>query len=154
MVQLSKPRISLVLGLSLGMHNVLLLPLFLKSYSRLTKWRRWKLWLVATQALLFATKVSVTQAILEGDSWLAIKALQEESLPLASHNLLFEDAKFYSRSFVKLLYSRTSRTSRETNNLAHSLARHAINVSYYAVWMEFIPPQFNAEFQADLVVIS
>ena len=69
---------------------------------------------------------------------------------MASHGLLFEDAKFYSRSFVKLLYSHTRR---EGNKLAHSLARHATNVSYYAVWMKSIPPQFNAVFQADLATV-
>lgn len=82
---------------------------------------------------------------------MTVKAQQDESSSLASHSLLIEEAKFYSRSFLKLLYSHTRR---EGNKLAHSLARHTINVTHYAVWTESVPPQLNTVFQADLATIS
>ena len=45
-------------------------------------------------------------------------------------------------------------SQKKKKKLAHSLARHATNVSYYAVWIESVPPQFNAVFQVDLATVS
>ena len=51
--------------------------------------------------------------------------LVEEGVPLALVDLLIKDVVHLSTSFSKLMYSYTRR---DRNRLAHSLARHAINV--------------------------
>ena len=64
---------------------------------------------------------------------------------------LIEDVKLFSGSFSKLLYSYIRR---DGNKLAHSLARYAVKVCSFLVWMKFVPPIFNIVFQADLADIS
>ena len=61
---------------------------------------------------------------------------------------LINDAKYYSYSFEKLLYSRVMR---DCNSVAHSLAKHALNIQDILVWMEETPPQVFHVLQADLV---
>ena len=46
---------------------------------------------------------------MEEDSEVVMKALVNENGEMASYGLLIEDARFYSRSFTKLLYSHTKR---------------------------------------------
>ena len=98
-------------------------------------------------ALSFALDIGFSRAILEGDSWEVFKALTDEEPALTSYGLLVNDAKVLSRNFNQLLYSHTRR---EGNSVAHSLARYAVNIPDYLVWMEDIPPQFHFVVQADL----
>ena len=74
-----------------------------------------------------------------GDSLVVIKALSDESVSLAPFGLLVEDVKVLSQCFSQLLYSHTKR---EGNSVAHSLARYAIDIPNFSVWMEDGPPQF------------
>ena len=60
-------------------------------------------------------------------------------LSLASLSPLIQDAKVFSRSFTQLLYSHIRR---EGNNIAHSLARHSINISDWAMCIEDVSPLF------------
>ena len=46
-----------------------------------------------------------------------------------------------ARCFCKLHYSHVKR---EGNMVAHVLARFALNVSNYSVWLEDAPPQFHS----------
>ena len=48
-----------------------------------------------------------------------------------------KDIKFHASSFIQLRYSHVKR---EGNKVAHKLARHAICISDFSVWMEDIPP--------------
>ena len=77
-----------------------------------------------------------------------IKALEEEHNPLSPIGPLIADAKFNSHFFTHLLYSHTKR---ECNSVAHGLARLAVNIPDFLVWMEDVPPQFHSVLQADLV---
>ena len=52
-----------------------------------------------------------------------------------------------SQRFDQLLYSHTKR---EGNHVAHSLAKYAIRIPDFLVWMEDIPPQLHSVLQADL----
>ena len=88
-------------------------------------------------ALTFALEIRVKKAILEGDSLNVTKGLMEEERLLVPMGLLIEDAKSLSHCFDKLLYSHTKR---ECNALAHSLARYAIGIPDFLVWMEDVPP--------------
>ena len=98
-------------------------------------------------ALSFALDIGFSRAILEGDSWEVFKALTDEKPALTSYGLLVNDAKVISRNFNQLLYSHIRR---EGNFVAHSLARYAVNIPDYLVWMEDVPPQFLSVIQADL----
>lgn len=93
--------------------------------------------LVAAMALSLAAEIGIKNAILEGDSLVLIRALQEEACSLAPFGVLIKDVKDLSHSFDHLLYSHTKR---EGNVIAHSLARYAIGTSDFLVWMEDNPP--------------
>ena len=101
-----------------------------------------------SRALEFGFEVGVTQAILEGDFEVIIKALVENESFVTSFDPMIQDAKVFSRSFNQLLYSHTRR---EVNKLiAHSFAKHYLNVSDCTVWMEDVPSQSLHFVQADL----
>ena len=86
--------------------------------------------MAATTALEFASELGVRRAILEGDSLVVMKALHEDEQSLTPTGLLLEDVRFFSQSFEELLYSRTKR---EGNVVAHSLARYANSISDFSV---------------------
>ena len=83
--------------------------------------------------------ITINSIILEGDLSSVIKALQDEDPSLSAYGFLIDDVNILSRYFSKLHYSHTKR---EDNKIAHKLARHAINVSSFVIWMESIPPNF------------
>ena len=75
-----------------------------------------------------------------------IKGLVEEKRLLVPLGLLIEDTKRLSHSFDELCYSHTKR---ECNALAHNLARYAVRIPDFLVWMEEVPSQFQNVLQAD-----
>ena len=93
--------------------------------------------MAAAIALVFASELGVRQANLEGDSMAVIKALKETEYPLSPSGLLLEDVRMFSQGFDTMLYSHTKR---EGNFVAHSLARHAISIIDFLVWIEDVPP--------------
>ena len=95
--------------------------------------------------------ITINIIILQGDLSSVIKALQDEDPSLSAYGFLIDDVNILSRSFSKLHYSHTRR---EGNKFDHKLARHAINVSSFVVWMESIPLNFFDVFQADLASVS
>ncbi|XP_075665644.1 uncharacterized protein LOC142635355 [Castanea sativa] len=107
--------------------------------------------MAAVWALNFASDVGVRRAVLEGDSMAVIIGLREDEKVLVPYGLLLEDAKFLSEHFDELLYSHTKR---EGNNLAHSLARYAIGIPDFLVWMDDVPSQLYSVFQTDLAGFS
>ncbi|XP_023892982.1 uncharacterized protein LOC112004977 [Quercus suber] len=96
--------------------------------------------MAAAWALSFAPEIGINNAVLEGDSLLVMKALTDPESSMSSIDPFINDAKHFSNSFDKLLYSHVTR---DCNNFAHSLARHAINIPDFLVWMEKVPPQFS-----------
>ena len=106
--------------------------------------------ITANRALEFAREIGINDAILGGDSSLVHLALKRGEHSLSPFGLLVEDIKVPSASFCTLLYSHTKR---EGNKVAHGLARLAIHVLDYVVWMESVPPPSYAVFQADLANI-
>ena len=85
---------------------------------------------------MFGLEVGISEAVLEGDCQTVMQALKEGGSNLALVKPLILDALSQSSSFTKLLYSHTKR---DGNKLAHSLARHFINVDNYVVWMKDVP---------------
>ena len=103
--------------------------------------------LAAAIALALAEDLGITWVILEGDSLVIIKALREEEQFLSPIGLLLEDVRMLSLSFQKLLYSHMKR---ESNSVAHNLARYANSIPDFLVWMEDVPPCIQSFVQADL----
>ena len=107
--------------------------------------------LAAATALSFVAKIAINKAVLEGDSLVVIKALIKPKSPLSSIGPWIEDSKIFSNNFSQLLYSHTRR---ECNKVAHSLARYAINIPDFLVWMEDIPLHFIVILHADLANLN
>nr|XP_023876693.1 uncharacterized protein LOC111989131 [Quercus suber] len=107
--------------------------------------------MAAATALAFASELGVRRAVLEGDSLAVIKALRECDYPFTPTGLLLEDVSLFSHSFDTLLYSHTKR---EGNSVAHNLAKYAISIPDFLVWMEDVPPHIQYFVQADLACFS
>ena len=93
--------------------------------------------LAVATALSFASEIGFKRAVLEGDSLSVINALKERVSLLTPTGLLVEDVKSLSQRFDQLLYSHTRR---EGNHVAHSLAKYAIRILDFFVWMKDVPP--------------
>ena len=86
--------------------------------------------LAAATALSFADDIGINRAILEGYSLEVITALSKDAPILSSFGPWIDDAKVYSNCFFKLQYSHTRR---ECNNVAHNLARYAMDIPDFIV---------------------
>ena len=103
--------------------------------------------LAAATALSFASEIGNKRTVLEGDSLAVVNALKEGVCLLTPTGLLVEDVKVLSQCFDQLLYFHTKR---EGNSMAHSLAKYALRIPDFLVWMEDVPPQLHSVLQADL----
>ena len=107
--------------------------------------------MAATRALEFASEVGISEAILESDSLLVIKALATKDIGLAPYSLLIQDAYRCAQAFSLLSYSHTKR---EGNRVAHDLAKLAMTIPNCVIWMEDIPSEVVNSYQADLAEFS
>ena len=103
--------------------------------------------LVALKAMSFALELGFRSAILEGDSLSLIKALKVAKCCLSPTGLLIEDVKRVANSYVRLLYSHVKRNG---NRVAHSLAKNAIRIPNFQVWMEDVPSLIVSILQLDV----
>ena len=103
--------------------------------------------LAAAMALSFATDLGFRCVILEGDSMEVIQALRENTQPLTPTGLQIEDVREFSQNFDELLYSHTKR---DGNAIAHSLAKYALSIPDFLVWMEDVPSYILPIVQVDL----
>ena len=106
--------------------------------------------LAASKALEFAREVGISEAVLEGDSLLVMKALKTKNAGLAPFGLLIQDSLTLSSGFSKLSYSHTKR---EGNTVAHNLAQLAVNLPNCVIWMEDVPSDVLSFYHADLAGI-
>ena len=91
-------------------------------------------------ALQFATDLGVQHAILKTDSLVLVKVLREGTKFLSTVGLVLDEIRNMINFFTELHYSHVKR---EGNIVAHKLARHAICVLNFVVWMEdVLPPLF------------
>ena len=107
--------------------------------------------MAAIQALEFGLEVGIDQAIVEGELEIVVKALASKDSGLASFGLLVKVANVCATSYSRLAYSHTRR---EGNKVAHSLARLAVSISNYVVWMENVSPHIYPVFQANKAILS
>ncbi|XP_075636521.1 uncharacterized protein LOC142608714 [Castanea sativa] len=107
--------------------------------------------MAAAIALFFASELGVREAILERDSMAVIKALKEFEEMLSPTGLLLEDIRMFSQRCDALFYFHTKR---EGNSIAHSLARYALSIPDFLVWIKDVPTHIQHFVQADLVSLS
>lgn len=75
-----------------------------------------------------------------------MKALCSSETRLASYGLLVKDTTLYPSFFSELTYTYTRK---ESNSVAHSLARQVVFFRDSIVWMYGIPPITSTFVQAD-----
>ena len=103
--------------------------------------------MAAATMLSFATQLGFHRGILESDSLVLVSAMIKNSTYLSTDGLLLDDIRFYTSFFNQLLYSHVKR---EGNKTAHKLAKHALCISNFFVWMEDVPPPIRLVVQDDI----
>ena len=103
--------------------------------------------MAAATALSFAAQLGFHSGILESDSRILVSALIENHTYLSTDGLLLDDIRFYTSFFNQLLYSHVKR---EGNKTVHKLAKHALCISNFLVWMEDVPSPIRLVVQDDI----
>ena len=99
--------------------------------------------LAARRVVKFAKELYLQSIIVEGDSELITRALQQEGPSFACYGQLIEETQ---ELFGLFNSCNVTDVRRKGNSLAHNLARH---VSSLLVWMEEVPPHLNNVLIAD-----
>ena len=103
--------------------------------------------LAALKALSFAHELGFQNIVLEGDALNLIQALKAQEQNLLPWGLLVEDVKEYGKKFKRVLYSHVKRNG---NSIAHNLAKYALRISDFQVWMEYVPSHIVQFLQFDV----
>ena len=103
--------------------------------------------LAARSAVSLAKELNFDQVIIEGDTEVIIKAINNGGFLSSSFGHIIRDIKLLSSAFHKVSYSYTHR---QGNRVAHRLARMACNFSPFQVWMEDVPPDVASIYLSDL----
>ena len=103
--------------------------------------------LAALKALSFAHELGFQNIVLEGDALNLIQALKAQEQNLLPWGLLVEDVKEYGKKFRRVLYSHVKRNG---NSVAHNLAKYALRISDFQVWMEYVPSHIVQFLQLDV----
>ena len=104
--------------------------------------------IIQLRSAKFAKELNLQSIILEGDSELITKALQQEGPSFACYGQLIEE----TQELIGLFNScSVTHVCRKGNSLTHNLARHARHVSGLLVWMEEVSPHLNNVLIADYV---
>ena len=101
--------------------------------------------------MTFARELGFQRATLEGDSLGQIKALKSTECSLSPIGLLVDNVKRVANSFEQLLYSHVKRND---NRIAHSLAKNALRIPDFQVWMEDVPSHIVSILDLDVIVSS
>ncbi|KAL0014213.1 hypothetical protein SO802_001282 [Lithocarpus litseifolius] len=103
--------------------------------------------MAAIRAIELSAELGFDRVVFEGDCQAVMKALTDTSPPLATFGLLIQEAQVLAVRFsgVRFQY-----TSRDSNNVAHNLARYARHITGYYVWMEDVPVYCLSFYQADM----
>ena len=103
--------------------------------------------MAVVKAMQFASDLGFQRAMLETDSLVLVKALRDDTEFLSAVGLVLDEIRNKDNFFNELHYSNVKR---EANNVAHKLARHAIYVLDFAVWMEDVPSLLFPSVLADI----
>ena len=105
-------------------------------------------WLLAAlKALSFAHDLGFQNIVLEGDALNLIQALKAQEQNLLPWGLLVEDVKEYGKKFRRVSYSHVKRNG---NSVAHNLAKYALCIPDFQVWMEDVPSHIVQFLQLDV----
>ena len=107
--------------------------------------------LAALKAVTFAHELGFRRATLEGDSLGQVKALKSIECSLSPIGLLVDDVKRVANSFERLLYSHVKRNG---NRVAPSLAKNALCIIDFQLWMEDVPSHIVSILDLDANVSS
>nr|POF24766.1 putative ribonuclease h protein [Quercus suber] len=99
----------------------------------------------------FALELGMTKVIMEGDSEVICKELQDPSTSLALHGHIIQDIKCLSNAFQCINFPHVRR---QGNTVAHALAKMAVTEPNQTVWMEGVPPDIHHIVQADLATFE
>ena len=105
--------------------------------------------MAAVRAVVFAQELRFSSIILEGDSKKIMNIFKNDEPSFVSYGHLIEEAKFLAESFV--VFS-VSHVKRQSNFVAHNLARYARHINDLSVWIESVSSHLNAVTLANLVV--
>nr|POF00120.1 hypothetical protein CFP56_19082 [Quercus suber] len=102
--------------------------------------------LAISKALQFDADLSLEDVTPEGVSKITINALNADSQSLESFGLLSHDVKCFASLFHYIKFSHVHRegllysyVKRNDNGVAHSLAKNALCIPDFQVWMEDVP---------------
>ena len=103
--------------------------------------------MAVTIAIQFASELGFQRAILEADLFVLVKALVNDTQLLFAVGLVLDEIRYEANFFNELHYSHVKR---EGNNVTHKLARQAICVLDFTVWMEDVPPLLSSGVLVDI----
>ena len=86
--------------------------------------------LAASRALKFAADLGFNKVVLKGDCEVLMKALKGGDQFLSTVGLVMDDIQYDANLFYQLRYSHVRR---EGNKVAHSLARHALEITDFVI---------------------
>ena len=114
--------------------------------------------LAISKALQFDVDLSLEDVTLEGVSEIAMNTLNADSQSLESFGLLSRDVKCFASLFHYIRFSHVRREGllyphikRNNNGVAHSLAKNALCIQDFQIWMENIPSHIGSILQLDVV---
>ena len=86
--------------------------------------------------LLLARDIGIQDVVLEGDSWVIYNALCEVSLPPSSVALIVIGMLDLCKAFRRIEFSHVKRKG---NRSVHLLAKYAVGIDDFIIWMEENP---------------
>ena len=114
--------------------------------------------LAILKTLQFDADLSLEDVTLEGVSKIAMNTLNANSQSLESFGLLSRDVKRVASLFHHIRFSHVCREGllyshikRNNNAVAHSLAKNALCIQDFQVWMEDVPSHIGSILQLDVV---
>ena len=92
--------------------------------------------LAIRRAIRFAIETRFNCVIIESDSLLVVKPIQDTAKPTCHIGNIIDDMKLLSKAMKSCEFHHTKR---EANQVAHTLAHNAIHVDIEMAWIEEIP---------------
>ena len=96
--------------------------------------------MAARRAMIFMEELGLCRAIFEGDSKTVVKALSGDCPDPSCIGHIIKDCKSLMGCFQTCYFSHVRRQS---NGVAHALARRARMSSPLSIWMESVPPDIS-----------
>ena len=100
------------------------------------------------RATKFAIETSFSCVIIESDSLLVVKAIQDIVETTCHIGHIIDDVKHLSMAMKSCKFHHTTR---EASQVAHTLARNAIHFDIEMAWLEEIPPCVSDVIRNDAV---